>query len=341
VIKGLSDKRRLPRLGKVKLGIVILEPGKKPYPRATDYFVVPAGVQAALGEEQPKRLPIMFPVDDPAVVFPQELKCYKESGLWCRGDGERAHRWDERGELVERPCPCELLDAGKCKPLGTLSFFLPDVPGIGVWQLSTSSQRSIVSLNSCLESFARTFGGLRGIPFDLVLEPEMIQRFDEKRGAMVKQTLQVLRLDSTRTLKEILDWRSKMGKPIEALMPSPEPDDEDRAGEEPPAGNGRSERAAPPEAPGPVPPPTIPPEEFDISLAYKTAVECLGVTAHAYGLYLRATYGVGADDITPAQLGEQARLMEKAKTDAVSRESLKADVIAGANKAAGKRGGAA
>ena len=39
-IKDVSDVRRMPRLGKIRLGIKVEAEGKNPYPRATDYFVV-------------------------------------------------------------------------------------------------------------------------------------------------------------------------------------------------------------------------------------------------------------------------------------------------------------
>ncbi|GAH87206.1 unnamed protein product, partial [marine sediment metagenome] len=63
-IKGVSDVRRMPRLGKVRLGIKVEpeEEGKKPYPRATDYFVVPDEIKELVGNT-PKKLNIMFPTE--------------------------------------------------------------------------------------------------------------------------------------------------------------------------------------------------------------------------------------------------------------------------------------
>ncbi len=212
MIKGLSERRRMPRLGKIKLGVMVNK-----VPRRTDYFVAPPEVERVAGVK-PKALSIMFPLDDPERLFPQELKCYRQSGLFCAGNGETARRWNEAGELVERPCPCELLDSGECGPSATLNFFLPDVPGVGVWQITTGSKRSIVSLNSALESYGRMFGGLAGIPFTLRLEPEQGQRWDESKNKMVKDTQFVMRLDSEMTLREILSRRQALGKPVEAFM---------------------------------------------------------------------------------------------------------------------------
>lgn len=237
MIKGLSDRRRLPRLGRIKLGVLEHTAAGKPYPRACDYFVCPPEIQAVHGE-RPRELPVMFPSDDPAVLFPQELKAYKRSGLFCAGDGETARRWgqgpDGKTTLLERACPCEMLERGECKPSATLNLLLPDVPGVGVWQITTASQRSIVELNTAFEQMLALFGGLRGIPFTLSLEVEHGQRPGEG-GQMVRQDLHVLHLSTPYTLRQIVEWRQRAGKPVEALMPAPEAEDEDL-----PAGNGAS-----------------------------------------------------------------------------------------------------
>lgn len=62
-IEGVSDIRRLPRLGKVRLGIKVEPPDKHPYP-PTDFFVVPDEIKQYVGD-RPKNLEMMFPVDDP------------------------------------------------------------------------------------------------------------------------------------------------------------------------------------------------------------------------------------------------------------------------------------
>ena len=69
-IKGISEVRRLPRLGKIRLGIKVQGDKKNPYPRAVDYFVVPEEIQPCVGEK-PKKLSIMFPVEvNPATGKP-------------------------------------------------------------------------------------------------------------------------------------------------------------------------------------------------------------------------------------------------------------------------------
>ena len=323
MIRGLSDKRRLPRLGKIRLGVVIQEPGKKPYPRATDHFVVPPAVAKLYGEE-PKDLPIMFPGDDPARLFPQDYKMYRSAGLWCSGNGETAKRWTDRGELKELVCPCPYLESGECSPTATLNFLLPDVPGIGVWQITTTNQRSIVSLNTSLELFSsrNMFGGLAGIPFQLKLRPEPLQRFDEKAGRMVKQTLQVLSLDSLLPIREIIEWRQKSGKPVEALMPASFEEDE------PLSSAGGSETPDPPGTG----------EEWDISLCFASAKK-LGVEVPEYTAYLLGVYGKDVDNLPPDALTEQRGILEKALADPVFVGTQLAEAIRLVAKKVQKRNG--
>lgn len=90
-IKGLSDRRRVPRLGKIHLGVRVANAnGKGDHPVAVDYFVVPPALQEVLGEK-PKTLNILFHSDDSAEFAGQNLRRYGSgTGLTCRGDGEWA-----------------------------------------------------------------------------------------------------------------------------------------------------------------------------------------------------------------------------------------------------------
>ncbi|MDP2954555.1 MAG: hypothetical protein Q8O76_14730, partial [Chloroflexota bacterium] len=102
-IKGISEQRQYPRLGKIRLGIKITG-DKGEYPRPTDYLVCPPEVQAAYGEK-PTELPIMFPVEDVALFAAQWYKCYSRTrGLICKGDGIMADRLvdAETGALADR-----------------------------------------------------------------------------------------------------------------------------------------------------------------------------------------------------------------------------------------------
>ncbi|MCK4328291.1 hypothetical protein KAX02_00455 [candidate division WOR-3 bacterium] len=203
-IEGLSAIRRLPRLGKIRLGIkkVSAKTGKE-YPSETDYFVCPAEVRNVCGDE-PKELNISFPMNDPEVIFPQCYKWYGSSkGLKCRGDGVNALRLnDETNEMEERTCPCELLESGKCKQRASLIFNLPGVAIGGVYQIDLSSYHSIVDINSGID-YARALLGDRiaFIPFKLKRVPK------ETHNEGKKQIHYTLQLELNVTAKELQGLR--------------------------------------------------------------------------------------------------------------------------------------
>jgi len=174
-IDGLSSIRRLPRLGKIRLGVkVVNEKTNKEYPKEVDYFVCPAEIKKVLGD-QPKELDIMFPLNDPESLFPQAYKWYGSgAGLKCRGDGIEALRLnEEKGEMEERKCPCELLDEGKCKQRASLVFMLPNIKIGGVYQIDLSSYHSIVDINSSLDYAMAMLGGrIAMVPFILRRVPK-------------------------------------------------------------------------------------------------------------------------------------------------------------------------
>lgn len=165
-IKDLSDRRRLPRLGSIRLGIKRKSTKGVEYPAEVDYFVCPPEVQAICGEK-PKELEIMFPLDNPEEVFPQAYKYYGSSkGLKCQGNGEVAY-YADNGNMVQKQCPCELLEQGKCKQSGTLMVMIPKVSVGGVYQIRTSSYNSIVDVNSGLDYVRALVGRFCMIPLKL------------------------------------------------------------------------------------------------------------------------------------------------------------------------------
>lgn len=199
-IKGLSDIRRLPRVGKIRLGERTVSQKGAQYPRAVDYFVVreddatsAEAVRAfrSVYGDKPRRLRIMFPSDDLEVIFPQYLKAYRAGvGLWCKGDGEEAQRVGENGQLIEVSCPCELLQKGQCKQVAHLQFILPDVPIIGVWQIDTSSYHSITQINNAIHLIKTMTGGrIQGIPMTLYLKPKEVSPDGRKKTVYVMDLL--------------------------------------------------------------------------------------------------------------------------------------------------------
>ena len=220
MIKGLSDRRRLPRAGVIKLGIKKKsEKSGNEYPVEVDYFVCPPLVQEVYGP-QPKELIIMFPVESEQVFFQQFYKCYGKGILLCRGDGENGTYWDfDKGDFNTRKCPCEKLEAGKCKPVGILQFLLPEVKeSVGVWQISTSSKNSIIDINSGIDFVREVAGRAAMIPLMLKREPTKTHRIE---GKDIKTgTHFTMKLSLGMSLVEI----QKLGEipPARALLPMPD-----------------------------------------------------------------------------------------------------------------------
>ena len=196
-IQGLSNVVRLPRLGHIRLGTKeISQRTGNPYPVSTDYFIVPDKVKEVYGEK-PRELNIMFPLDDPQEFAPQWLKCYSlTQGLVCRGDGLVAQRKidlhtgaianhsTEEWEMRKYPCEpqdCPEYQEKRCRRLMSLQFCLPEVEGLGVWQINTTSRNSILNINSTLKMVSSLSGGrLRFIPLTLALVPIEVTPEGEK-----------------------------------------------------------------------------------------------------------------------------------------------------------------
>lgn len=201
MIKGISDVRRLPRLGKIRLGIMekSARTGNE-FPRATDYFVVNADkstTEAAAAAfhkvygDKPRALDIMFPTEDVSQFFPQWYRRYGSgTGLLCKGDGEIATLVDkEAGEMSEIAClgpDCEWAQKKHCRPVGSLQFLLPEVPGLGAWQIDTSSFHSIVNVNSGIEFIRKLTGGrIAGLPLKLTIRPKEVTADGKKKTVWV------------------------------------------------------------------------------------------------------------------------------------------------------------
>ena len=287
-IKGLTTKRRLSRLGKIRLGIKAVSQNGKEYPKAVDYFVCPPEVQEVYGEK-PAALEIVLPVDAEELVASTYYKAYSASrGLVCKGDGVSANRLIDASQKGVEPetgvitgpiaahdaqatemalgiaCPgrdCPYYQGQQCRELMSLQFLMPNVPGLGVWQLDTSSYHSIVNIYSGMELIRGIFGSAAMIPLTLSLEPM------EVSPGGFKKTVHVLHLRSGGTLAQIAEQRSQPLVP--GLMPAPDEEREELlfpegghepeqpakpvtpaleappAAEKPQSGNGRTSTASP------------------------------------------------------------------------------------------------
>jgi len=211
-IKGLSDNRRLPRLGKIHLGVKQMKDGKE-YPVPVDYFVFPQEwaelVKNNYGSYKPNILPIIIPAEDEEYWANQYYRKYVQSkGLQCKGDGTTANCVGRDGVgMKEVECggkECGDYRKGKCKPMMLLQFMLPDLPGLGVWQIDTGSVNAILNINSMASLLRTLYGHVSMIPMKLVLEPQSVKTPEGKQ-----RTLQIMNL---RVDYKLQDMQALIGK---------------------------------------------------------------------------------------------------------------------------------
>lgn len=205
-IYGISDFKRLPRLGKIKLGKKQKTSKGTEYPVQTRYFVCPEEIQSVYGKE-PTELDIMFPLNDVEIVFPQYMKLYGKTGLKCKGDGRNAMAMIG-GVLKEKTCTPGAKECQGCKPIGTLNVLLPKVPGFGVWQIWTSSWNSIVNLNSSIDMIrAMTGGKIAFIPLQLQLQ-EHNATVTKEDGSQFQKKVYVMTLNINQTMGQFYNQYS-------------------------------------------------------------------------------------------------------------------------------------
>jgi hypothetical protein len=180
-INGLSNRRRYPIIGKIRLGIRAL--GKNgSYPVETPYFVVPKEVQELYGEK-PTELDVMFPSNNPDLIFPQSLRWYGNShGLKCIGNRKQAQRLDERTFRFEpRECPCELLEKGECSERAQLLVMLPRISMAGLYQIDIGSSNSMIDINSYFDWMNTHIGRFAMIQLKLRRVPRHITHKGQPR----------------------------------------------------------------------------------------------------------------------------------------------------------------
>jgi hypothetical protein len=180
-INGLSNRRRYPIIGKIRLGIRAL--GKNgTYPVETPYFVVPEEVQEAYGEK-PTELDVMFPSNNPDLIFPQSLRWYGNShGLKCIGNRKQAQRLNERTFRFEpRECPCELLEKGECSERAQLLVMLPRISMAGLYQIDIGSSNSMIDINSYFDWMNTHIGRFAMIQLKLRRVPRQMVHMGQPR----------------------------------------------------------------------------------------------------------------------------------------------------------------
>lgn len=237
-IKNLTDIRRYPRLGKLRIGKKsISERSGKEYPDKLDHFICTdedadgptASAEAfrAVYGLKPRTLNVMLTSDDPEIVAPAWYRRYTSYGLACKGDGEHANesevkgqRNEPTGQMIERDCPCDDYPT-KCKQVMNLQVMIPDVEGIGVWQIDTTSFYSITNIYSMMEMIARMNGGrVHGIPLKLSVVPKQVQPSGKKVTIYCLELNAAVKLGDLKALPGAVDETKELPDPDKDPAPT-------------------------------------------------------------------------------------------------------------------------
>ena len=247
-IVGLTDRNRLDRLGKIRLGIKVTNAAGVEYPKAVDYFVVPPEVQAVYGEK-PTALDVLMPGNDIDKVTSVFYRAYSQTrGNVCKGDGEWASRTIDSSskttledgtefgtiarrdaktvERIKMRCPgkeCADYQAGDCREMMSFQFIIPTVQGLGVYQLDSNSINSILNVTGTLSMLETGLGHVAMVPLMLELKPQEITSPEDGR----RKTIHTIHLTTKGSFAQLQAAGLQQVGPTGDPGILPEPDDEE------------------------------------------------------------------------------------------------------------------
>jgi hypothetical protein len=221
-IKDISDRRRLPRLGKIRLGVkMISKKTGKEYPKETDYFVCPEEVRKIYGD-QPKELDVMLPLNEVEAIFPQRYIWYGQSkGVKCIGDGATASRAQDDQTMMAIECPCDKLGK-ECQRRAHLMVILPRVSLGGIYQIDLGSYHSIVDINSALSTDPENVGYIMALVGRIAMVPLKLRRIArETHGSGRKETHWTLQITFEGSMEFLSQLRENTTKLLSYTIAPP------------------------------------------------------------------------------------------------------------------------
>jgi len=167
-IPEIAHIRRLPRIGKIRLGVKVEKANGTTYPKETDYFVVPEEVAAIYGEK-PTMLDVLLPVNDLTIILPTSYKWYGQTQeKKCEGNGKEARRYNAATHTWDpHDCLCEQYQTGGCSRRTHLQVILPKVNQGGVYQIDTSSLDAVIQIQSMCDWVNDQVGRFAMVPMTL------------------------------------------------------------------------------------------------------------------------------------------------------------------------------
>jgi hypothetical protein len=206
----IGIQRRYSQAGRIRLGERLTKGGKS-YPAKLETFRLTSpsrdaieaaaqrygGTPEAWEDEwqvitQTNRLEVMLPPSGSATPgYSLRYELWSGGGCIRRCDGESATiaRGDQ---LVDSACVCDP-ENRECKPTMRVGFFLPELPGFGIWRLDSTGYNAAAELPGMLDLLARLSADGQMIRAVLRLE----QRTSKRGGQTRRYAVPVIELPYT------------------------------------------------------------------------------------------------------------------------------------------------
>ncbi len=234
MIHDLDRRIRPPRLGTIGLGIKVGSDDKE-RPQEVRYFVVGPEIAKVYGE-QPTRLPVRFPWNEPGQVLHSIFYVQRKGRVKVRQcDGRMFTEIRSEGKDVCGDCPkskdpdnlyapCEF----GCRATARLSVLIPKTR-LGIWEVRLGGLGRIADLMAELRLYRAAIGPLSQFPFE-VERLEVEEQYFSKDGPRWRKGYPV-RLRSPYTIEEVAALHEAQGMQP-ALSPAPQEEDVVDADEE-------------------------------------------------------------------------------------------------------------
>jgi len=129
---------------------------------------------------------------------------------------ETGGNWEWKEGLPCDPQECPEFLSRRCRKVMNLHVIIPEAPGLGVWQIDTSSHHSMVNTNSIIKLLKASLGRCSMIPLTLVLGPREVSPpgSTKKKVNVLSYKIEELRWADLARLAPL--------PPVRALLPEPE-----------------------------------------------------------------------------------------------------------------------